>query len=186
MRTTCPERPRPTWGGTSPSGTSRSWPRRGRDVFPRGSTSHLAPALAGIGRLVTLGVVAGALTGVTGGAFRVLLRHADTLRREVLADVQPSLRWIPPILLAFTCVALARLIVRWVPEAAGSGVQRLEAEMRGEEGPARLVILPAKFVGGLLSLGSGMALGREGTGPDGRLAGGCGGARRSVGCRGRA
>ena len=53
-------------------------------------------------------------------------------------------------------------IVRWVPEAAGSGVQRLEAEMRGEEGPARLVILPAKFVGGLLSLGSGMALGREG------------------------
>ena len=34
--------------------------------------------------------------------------------------------------------------------------------MRSEEGPARLVILPAKFVGGLLSLGSGMALGREG------------------------
>ena len=63
-----------------------------------------APASPGIGRLLALGAVAGVLTGLTGGAFRVLLRHADTLRSEVLAEVGsvPSLRWIPPILLAFS------------------------------------------------------------------------------------
>lgn len=58
---------------------------------------------------------------------------------------------------------LARyLVVRFAPEAAGSGIQRVEAVEEHEVAPSTRKVLPVKFCGGLLSLGSGMALGREG------------------------
>ena len=57
---------------------------------------------------------------------------------------------------------LAALIVRWVPLAAGSGIQHVEAVYRGEAQPPLLLLLPAKFIGGVLSIGSGLVLGREG------------------------
>lgn len=118
----------------------------------------------GLWRLMVIALVAGILTGLVGGTFRLLLEKAAGLRNTLLdwAGSDPALRWLVPIAVIMICVGLARFIVRFVPEAAGSGVQRLEAEMRGEDEAPRLAILPAKFVGGLLSLGSGMALGREG------------------------
>ena len=58
---------------------------------------------------------------------------------------------------------LARyLVVRFSPIAAGSGVQRVEEVTRGEAEPATWRVVPVKFVGGVLAIGSGAALGREG------------------------
>jgi chloride channel protein, CIC family len=68
-----------------------------------------------------------------------------------------------PVLVCGIAVALARLIVRWYPEASGSGVQRVEARIRNELPlHTRTGIIPAKFVGGVLAIGGGLALGREG------------------------
>jgi CIC family chloride channel protein len=59
--------------------------------------------------------------------------------------------------------ALARwLVVRFAPNAGGSGVQRVEAVFRGEAKPSPHSIVLVKFFGGLLAMGSGLALGREG------------------------
>ena len=46
--------------------------------------------------------------------------------------------------------------------AAGSGIEHVEAVYRGEAQPPLLLLLPAKFIGGVLSMGSGLVLGREG------------------------
>ena len=47
---------------------------------------------------------------------------------------------------------LAALILRWVPLAAGSGIQHVEAVYRGDAHAPLLVLLPAKFIGGILSI----------------------------------
>ncbi len=114
--------------------------------------------------LALIAIVAGALTGLVGGLFRLSLMGANNVRTSVLdwTREEPALRWIVPVVLAGAAVAIARLIIRWVPEAAGSGVQRVEANMRAEIGFARFRVLPAKFVSGVLAIGAGLALGREG------------------------
>jgi CIC family chloride channel protein len=67
-----------------------------------------------------------------------------------------------PVVLVATCAAFARWLVRFVPLAAGSGVQDVEARWRADTLSPPWTVLPAKFVGGLVAIGSGLALGREG------------------------
>ena len=108
--------------------------------------------------------VAGVLIGVVGGAFRWCLEEADRLRIDVVVWAQglPGPGWLVPMAAAAVCATLAALIVRWEPLAAGSGLQHVEAVFLGAARPPLLRLLPAKFVGGLLSIGSGLVLGREG------------------------
>ena len=51
---------------------------------------------------------------------------------------------------------------RYSPQAAGSGIPHVEAVLRGELRPVSFRVIPVKFFGGLLAIGSGLALGREG------------------------
>lgn len=123
------------------------------------------PAAKGLWRVTFAALVAGAVTGLVGGLFRLGLIWADKMRLSVVAYSHdyPYLGWLIPVLGAAIFVAIARFLVRFEPLAGGSGVQHVEAVMRGEAKPPPLGVLPVKFVGGLLSLGvAGMALGREG------------------------
>lgn len=119
---------------------------------------------AGLPRLVFLAVIGGVLTGLLGGAFRFALVETSRWWESVLVWSRDLGGWrlVLPVLGAAVAVAVARLIVRWSPESSGSGVHRVEALMRHEDGPAPLRVVPAKFVGGTLAIGVGMALGREG------------------------
>lgn len=120
--------------------------------------------LTGLVRIVMRAVVGGAATGLVGGAFRRLLVGANGLRGELLrwATAGSPLRVVVPMVLGAVFVATARFLVRRVPEAADSGVQRVEAHIRGEVAAAPTRVVPVKFVGGVLVLGSGMVLGRVG------------------------
>ncbi|MCA9880655.1 MAG: ClC family H(+)/Cl(-) exchange transporter [Thermomicrobiales bacterium] len=118
--------------------------------------------------LAVLGCVAalsGVLTGLVGAAFQIFLLRAEAARATLLtwAHQWPLIGWVIPVGAAALAVGLAAwLVLRFAPLAAGSGVQHVEAVMRGEAAPAPLAVLPVKFVGGVLAIGSGLALGREG------------------------
>lgn len=115
--------------------------------------------------MTLLALVAGVLAGAVGGAFRWLLVHANRFRLDVVTwshDLGGA-GWLIPVALTTAAAALAGLIAIKIPLAAGSGIQHVEAVQRGEAEHAPLRVLPARFVGGLLSMGlGGLVLGREG------------------------
>ncbi len=108
---------------------------------------------------------AGAGTGLVVAMFRLALAAADRWRGELIARAhQHHLAGL--VLVVAGCaaaVALAAWLVRrFSPYASGSGIPQVEAALAGELPPAPPRLLPVKFLGGLLAIGAGMALGREG------------------------
>lgn len=115
--------------------------------------------------MTVLAVVAGALTGLVGGAFRWLLLRADRLRLEIVgwAHDLGGAGWLIPIAVSTAAAGIAACIAHLVPLSAGSGIQHVEAVDREESDPPPFRIIPARFVGGLISIGlGGLVLGREG------------------------
>jgi CIC family chloride channel protein len=119
----------------------------------------------GLIRLAVAGLAVGALAGLVAGAFHLVLDHADALRATVVAwsRTSPWFGWLAPVCLAAAAAFIARwLVARFAPEASGSGVQHVEAVIRGDAPSVSAAVLPVKFFGGTLALGAGLALGREG------------------------
>lgn len=121
------------------------------------------PRLHGLFVLALLAVAAGIGTGLIGGVFRWLLVEAAALR-DHLADWAHTVPfgWLAVVAFGVAGAALAAYIVTLSPRASGSGIQDVEAVYRDQLAPPPLSIVPARFVGGLASIGSGMVLGREG------------------------
>jgi chloride channel protein, CIC family len=119
----------------------------------------------GLARLVALAVVVGALAGLVGAAFRATLDWADRFRNVFIASQRDEP--IAGFLLVVGVCAAATLVSAWLVrrysrDASGSGIPHVEAVLRGLLPPAHFALLPVKFVGGVLAIGAGLALGREG------------------------
>lgn len=112
--------------------------------------------------LTTAAAVVGALTGVIAATFRILLHEVTLLRLNMAAgaDWWAGVGFVAAVVAAV--VAAAWLVHRVEPHAEGSGIPRVEAVVAGRTAPGRFRILPVKYGGGVLSIGSGMALGLEG------------------------
>ncbi|SAK94337.1 ClC family H(+)/Cl(-) exchange transporter [Caballeronia ptereochthonis] len=126
---------------------------------------------AGLLPLAVASVAAGAATGTIGVLFRFSLERAEGWRTALVAWGHAGheaafvtvVVFVLFVLAAATVTGLAAwLVARFAPMASGSGIPHVEAVLRGKLPPAPLVLIPIKFVGGVLAIGAGLALGREG------------------------
>jgi CIC family chloride channel protein len=78
-------------------------------------------------------------------------------------EFAPGLPIIGSIIISGVMVFITLLLIRKLaPETGGSGVQEIEGALDGIRPLRWARVIPIKFFGGLLSLGSGMVMGREG------------------------
>ena len=145
---------------------------------PEGSADWAADVRS---RIYGLALLCGLVAGGVGSAFHYLCDLIGRWRTEFLATGRLPLRLDPGGALEYWAgltlggriaalgavlalvLALARLLVRrCAPEAAGSGIQEIEGFLDGQRPLRWLRVLPVKFVGGVLAIGSGLVLGREG------------------------
>ncbi|HUI19972.1 MAG TPA: ClC family H(+)/Cl(-) exchange transporter [Methylocella sp.] len=133
-----------------------------RSYFRPASRIFVGP---GLFPLAVLSGIAGAGVGLICGFFRLALEEVDRFRISlpVMWHAEPLLgAGLLIIGAAGTAAFSTWLVHRYSELAAGSGIPHVEAVLNGELPPAPLILLPVKFIGGLLAIGSGFALGREG------------------------
>src|SRR5262250_1410320 len=115
--------------------------------------------------LAILSLLAGAVAGLIGAIFRLSLDQADRFRDALIAWAHGE-KLAGFLLVTATCTAAAAvaawLVRRYSPQASGSGIPHVEAVLHQELPQAPYRLIPVKFVGGALAIGSGLALGREG------------------------
>lgn len=123
-----------------------------------------AKEAAGLLRLALLALLVGVLAGLVGAAFRWSLEQGDALRLALLARVAGVPLAQAAVVLGVAALAggAAGLVRRFSPVASGSGIPHVEAVLAGQAQPARARMIPVKFLGGLMAIGGGLALGREG------------------------
>ncbi len=107
----------------------------------------------------------GAIAGGVALLFRIAISSADVLRNDLIswAKNHTLFGWMIPVVFtllgALVSVALTH---RYAPEAGGSGIPHLEAVLQRFRKLDWKRVLPVKFFGGIMAIGSGLALGREG------------------------
>lgn len=108
-------------------------------------------------------LVTGIVAGLIASAFRLSLAWTEHFREDTLASMP---RWAA-LFVAISGGTLLGALSLWLvrhfaPETAGSGIPHLQSVLLGEKPMLWKRVLPIKFLAGVLGIGGGLALGREG------------------------
>ena len=129
------------------------------------NTSYAAEGHGSLLVLALLALIVGAAAGLVGAIFRLTLQQADRLRDALIGWAQGE-KLAGFLIVVVTCAAAvliaAWLVRRFSPHASGSGIPHVEAVLNEEILQAPFHLIWVKFCGGVLAIGSGLALGREG------------------------
>ena len=117
-------------------------------------------------RILSLkGLCIGLMAGLTAVGFRLSLEYAERLRNTFLAFSRSHefYYWpLPALLFGLSIAIVVFVTLKFAPDAGGSGIPHLKGYLEGILAFRPWRILVVKFIGGVIGIGSGLALGREG------------------------
>ncbi|MGL9728470.1 ClC family H(+)/Cl(-) exchange transporter [Enterococcus sp. DIV0756] len=109
------------------------------------------------------GVLIGAIAGIVVSLFRLFIEEImDHLVILYLWFNDNPFWLIPWALVMLVCALVVGLLIKSEPNIKGSGIPQVEGTLQGEIKLNWFSVLWKKFIGGVLSVGSGLFLGREG------------------------
>lgn len=114
-------------------------------------------------KIVLEGILIGIFTGLIVVAYRVLLEKALSFGKWMYG-IQIDNPYIIPIwIIAMLMLAIiVAYLIRWEPMASGSGIPQVEGILIGHMSANWVKVIIIKFLGGVLSIVGGLAVGREG------------------------
>ncbi|HNX76976.1 MAG TPA: H(+)/Cl(-) exchange transporter ClcA [Candidatus Rifleibacterium sp.] len=112
--------------------------------------------------LAAKSILVGCLAGLVAVLFRVGLEKAELNRLAILSVLRNHHVFLPSLFLALTLVAVLMVMRKVAPDASGSGIPHLKGVLKEGFAFRAIPVLLVKFFGGIIGIGSGLALGREG------------------------
>lgn len=119
-------------------------------------------------RLLIEGIIVGIGTGIAVGVFRFLLAETEVWRPWVYQQVGIAYQagdWLWPAAYGLAFVVIAFLVHRIVqnePMCTGSGIPQIKGILLGKMYMRWHTVVLSKIIGGVLAIGAGLSLGREG------------------------
>ncbi len=110
------------------------------------------------------GILTGAFAGVVVVCFRLMLAWTSTARPKMVAFLGSSaFGWTALFFVSLIGIGLIlSWLIKMVPMSTGSGIPQVKGILAGHLRMNWLKVIGVKFVGGLLGIGAGLSLGREG------------------------
>lgn len=114
-------------------------------------------------KLLLQGIVVGIFSGFLIVLYRIVLEKAEELRHFIL-NLDISKYKLMPLWFLFLIISayIVGLLIKTEPLISGSGIPQVEGVLLRKINMNWLSVIIKKFIGGVISIGAGLSLGREG------------------------
>lgn len=114
-------------------------------------------------RLILEGVLIGITAGLVTSLYRLILSHTEKFSQFIYSFAKINVWSIAALFAGLIIIGLiCGILIKSEPMIKGSGIPQVEGTILGYFNPNWLKVLIKKFICGILSIGAGLSLGREG------------------------